>query len=413
MAALNPTDAVGLLKNIYADLGLVTAYPTWAIVQQMWKFDAAEATGDKYIFSIAIQKESAFLYAPTSGSGSGVQTLPAAGAGAIVRAEVEGYGIYLRSQLSFDLAARAARQGKQAFKQAYGALLKNMKESHVYRLEVSLLYGRSGLGIVDSNTSGVLLIKEAEFASGIWGAGLQGSILEAFTGTGASVSQHNTDLVISAVNISDMTVTVTGTNSSVVQNDVLYFKSARTTTGWNECPGLYAILTNNATMFNVDASVYDAWQSQSYDVDGQLSLTAIMKGGALSLAYGLEKAVLLVAPDNFADLASSESALRRYPDSGAKAQRGPRSIEFLMGQVEVEIICHPHIKLGHAMLLPTDQVHRVGSTDVTMSLPGSNEPLSVIVVGQTALELQSMSDQGIFVEIPARACLLTGITPGE
>src|SRR5262249_51215082 len=157
-------------------------------------------------------------------------------------------------------------------------------------------------------------IKTAEFASGIWGAGLQGSVLEAFTGTGSSVSQHNADLTITAVDISEMTVTVSGTSNAVVENDVLYFKSARTTTGYNECPGLYAILTNSGTMFNINAGTYDAWKSQQFAVDGQISLTAIMKGAALSLAYGLEKAVLLVAPENYADLASNEAALRRYMD---------------------------------------------------------------------------------------------------
>lgn len=405
-----PQELIGLFKDIFADVGLVSAIPAWAIVQDRWEFEKSQATGDKYVFAIAAQKEGGFTYAPTSGVGSGVQSLNAVVSGAILRVEVEGYGIYLRSALSYDAASKAAEQGRQAFKQAYGALLKNMKESHQFRLECSLLYGRDGLGKVDTNTSGALVIYESDFADGIWAAGLKDSILEAFTGTGSSVSQHNGDLTISAVNISTRTVTVTGTSAAVVQNDILYFKGSRTTTGYKEAPGLYRILTNTSTLFNVDAAAYDVWKAQSYPVGGQVSLTAIMKGAALCVAYGLEDGILLINPNMFAQLASDEAALVRETNGQTKAKRGPKSITFTMGNVDIEIVSHPMIKRGHAMLLPADQVHRVGSTDITMGLPGTKEPLSVIVSGSTALEIHSMSDQGIYIEVPARACLLTGIT---
>jgi len=280
----------------------------------------------------------------------------------------------------------------------------------MYRLECSLLYGRSGLGVVSSNTAGVLVLTQASFAPGIWGAGLKGSILEAFTATTESATQHNGDLTISAVDITDRSVTVTGTSAAVVANDNLYFKNSRTTTAWNECAGLYAILTNAGTLFDIDAATYDAWQSQYLDVSGQVSLTAIMRLMAKCQAYGLEKAILLIGPERFADLAADEAALRRYTDAGTNAKRGPRGIMYDMGGVSVEIISHPMLKLGHAMLLPSMEVHRIGSTDVTMALPGSNEELSVNVSNSTAIEFRSMSDQAVFMEIPSRAGLLDNLT---
>jgi len=127
-------------------------------------------------------------------------------------------------------------------------------------------------------------------------------------------------------------------------------------------------------------------------------------------AYGLENAILLIAPERFADLASDEAALRRYMDSGDRAKRGPKSVMFSCGSTDVEIVSHPMVKLGHAMLLPVSEVHRIGSTDVTMALPGSDEELSVQVSNLTAIEFRSMSDQGIFMEVPARAGLLDNLT---
>lgn len=410
MASANtPTQLAGDFKNLYKESGLVDAVPLWMIVQDRFPFQEAESTGKFYVFGVTLQKENGFTYAPSSGTGSGVVDLNASVAGYVASAEVEGYAIYLRSRLSYDAAAKASRAGKKAFAQAYGAVLKNMKESHQFRLECSLLYGRDGLGVVEGNTSGALLITEASWAIGIWGSGLKDAILEAFTGVAASVSQHNGNLTIDSIDVSARTVTVTGTNSAVVQNDVLYFKGARTTTGWNECAGLYRILTNTGTLFNIDASTQQLWKANSYAVNGQLSLTAIMQAAAVGMPFGLEKAILLVAPQKFAQLASDEAALRRYVQDTPKAKRGVKGITFMMGQVDVEILPHPLIKQGHAMMLSEPTINRIGATDITFALPGQGQEMTVMVTDQTAIELRSMSDCAIFSELPAQNVLLTGI----
>jgi hypothetical protein len=175
-------------------------------------------------------------------------------------------------------------------------------------------------------------------------------------------------------------------------------------------PGLYRILTNTGTLFNIDASSYELWKSQSYAVSGNLSLTAIMNGAAVGMSFGLEKAVLMCAPEKFAQLASDEAALRRYVQDTPNAKRGVKGISFLLGSVDVEILPHPLVKQGHAIMLPEQAVHRVGSTDVTFSLPGSGDAMQVHVTDSTAIELRSMSDQGVYLDTPAQAVLLTGIT---
>lgn len=410
MAAVNSPDTLpGLFKEVYSKLGLINAVPTWAVCQDKYPFERGEAIGEAYVVAVTLSKEGGFVYAPSTGSNA-VPPSPTPVAANIQHAKIQSFAIYLASQLAYAAAARAASQGKAAFKSAYAAVLSNMKFSHMYRLECSLLYGTSGLAVVSTNTTGALLLTTASFAPGMWAAGLVGSVLEAFTGTAASVSQHNGDLVITNVDVPNKTVTVSGTSSSVVTNDVLYFKSARTTTGWNECFGLFSILVNTGVLFNIDASIYDSWKSQYLPVNGQVSLTQIMRLAAKCQSYGLEGADLLIAPERFADLASDEAALRRYLDDGAKAKRGPKSITFSMGGIDIDIIAHPMIKLGHAFMLPSDEVHRIGSTDVTMSLPGSNEELSVQVSNLTAIEFRSMSDQAIFLEVPAKAGLLDNLT---
>jgi hypothetical protein len=411
MASANtPTQLAGDFKNLYKDSGLINAIPSWMIVQDRFPFQEAEATGQYYVFGVTLQQENGFTYAPSSGSSSGVVTLNASVAGYVGQAQVEGYAIYLRSRLSYDAAAKASRAGKKAFAQAYGAVLKNMKESHQFRLELSLLYGRDGLGVVDTNTSGALVLTAASWATGIWGSGLKDAILEAFTGTGDSVTQHNGDLTISAIDISAKTVTVTGTSAAVVQDDVLYFKGARTATAFKECAGLYRVLTNTSTLFNIDAATQQLWKANSYAVGGQLSLTAIMQAASIGMSFGLKKALLLCAPEKFAQLASDEAALRRYVQDSPNAKRGVKGISFLLGAVEVEICPHPLVKQGHAMMLAEDSINRVGATDITFGMPGSGEKMEVHVTDSTAIEFRSMSDQAIFSEKPAQCVLLTGIS---
>jgi hypothetical protein len=402
MAVTNtPQSLVGDFKNLYEKSGLVEAIPTWALVQERFKFSAAEATGEFYVFGVVLQRENGFSYAPSSGANTLV-TMNAAIAGYVGQAKVEGYAIYLRSRLDYAAAAKA-------FAQAYGAVLKNMKESHQFRLEMSLLYGRDGIGVVDANDSGALTITDASWAAGTW-AGLKDAVLEAFDGVGSTVTQHNGDLTVSAVDIAGKEVTVTGTSAAVVQNDVLYFKGARTTTAYNECAGLYRILTNTGELFNINAGTYQLWQANSYAVGGNLSLTAIMQAASIGMIFGLEKGLLLCSPSKFAQLASDEAALRRYIQDQRETKRGVKGISFLLGSVDVEILPHPLVRDGSAMILNESSIQRIGATDITFGMPGSESKMEVHVTDQTALEMRSMSDQAIFSDMPASCVLMTGIS---
>jgi len=413
MATTNtPTSLAGDFKNLYQESGLVQAIPTWAILQDRFKFEEAQSLGQYFIFGVVLQKENGVTYAPSSSTGSGAVTLNASVAGFVGQAQVEGYAIYMRSRLSYDAAAKASRAGKKAFAQAYGAILKNLKESHQFRLECSLLYGQVGLGVVSANSSGALTLTSASWATGIWAAGLKDAVLEAWTTTAATSTQHDGDLTISAIDIANKKVTVTGTSTAVVANDILYFKGSRTSSTWYETPGLDKIMQNTGTLFNIAGASYDAWISQSYAVGGNLSMSAILQAASVGMSYGLEKGLLLVAPEKFAQLGLDEAALRRYvSDSDAKnTKRGVRGVEFMLGPVSIEVMAHPLVKQGTPLLVAEDYVRRTGATDITFAMPGSEEPMEVHVTDVTALEIRSMSDQAIFVEKPAQCVRLTGVT---
>ena len=76
----------------------------------------------------------------------------------------------------------------------------------------------------------------------------------------------------------------------------------------------------------------------------------------------------------------------------------------------MEVVAHPLVKDGEAFIVPPDSLMRVGSVDLSFGVPGFDEQFFNLVNGYSAVELQCMADQAVFVERPAHCVLLTGIT---
>ena len=68
------------------------------------------------------------------------------------------------------------------------------------------------------------------------------------------------------------------------------------------------------------------------------------------------------------------------------------------------------IKDGDAFIVPLDSVMRLGSVDLSFGVPGMDETFFTLVANTNAVELQCMADQAIFLEKPAHAVYLSGIT---
>lgn len=405
---MTPNNVPGLFKEIYDESGLVNALPMFAILQERIKFREADMTGDKYVVGVKLQYEHGFSYGPSSGA-STLLTLNAAVSGYIGRAQVEGYQIVLRSRIDYASAFKASQKGKKAFAQAYQALMENMKESFAKRQELSLLYGQMGLGKVDSNTSGALVLTAASWAPGIW-SGMKDAILEAFTTQAASATQHNGDLTITSVDIAAKTVTVSGTSAAVVQNDHLYFKGARTTTGFNECAGLDKIMENTGTLFNINAASYELWRANLYNVNGQINITSVLQGVNQAVNFGLmEDCLMLISPVKWAQLNNDEAALVRYPEQKEKGERGVQGIKYKSTNGSIEIIPHAFVKEGEAFIVPLSKVKRIGAADISFAAPGGGE-MVVQVTDVSAWEIRAFSDQAIFIETPAQCVKLYGIT---
>jgi len=404
-----PNTVPGLFKEIYAESGLVNALPDFAILQKRVPFRESEMTGDKYVVGVKLQYEHGFSYGPSSGANT-LLTLNAAVAGYIGRAQVEGYQIVLRSRIDYASAFKASQKGKKAFAQAYQALMENMKESFSKRQELSLLYGQQGLGEVLTNTAGALVLTSASFAPGTF-AGMKDAVLEAWTTQASVAVQHNADLTIASIDVATRTVTVTGTSAAVVPGDHLYFKGARTASGYNECAGVDKILSNTGTLFNINAATYELWRAQTYNVGGAITLSAILQAINSAINFGLmEDVEVLLSPKQWAVLNNNEAALRVYDSSyqPAKAERGNEGIVYHSGNGRIEIMSHPFVKEGEGFIIPMSKLKRIGAADISFAAPGGGD-MVVQVADQSAWEIRAFSDQAPFIETPAQCVKLTGI----
>jgi hypothetical protein len=402
MATTNTTTTLAArLKNVYAD-GITSIIPNSAELMRRLKFRKELELGKKAVFDVQLSHEHGFTV------GQGELNLNPAVAQTNANAEVDGYQIILRSRVSYDLIARA-KTSKAAFARFNDSKFVPMVESFQKRQEIYALYGRDGVGIVESNTSGALVIKVGSWAPSLW-LGTEGVVLEAWTSKAASATQHNTDLVVSSVDTSSRTVTVTGTSAAVVANDVLYYKGDRTSTAHNAPVGLIAIARNTGTLYNISAASYALWSSNAYDAGTSgLTLAKILGAAAKSADKGCdEKLTCLVPVSAFQGLVADQATLRKYDASynKSKMENGAESISFYGATGQIEVVPHMYMKQGEAVLFPERYTYLIGSSEMVNQV-GPGGDIVFDLESTSSKEMRMFAEWTVFCERPGWITLIT------
>jgi hypothetical protein len=410
----------GLFKTVYADK-LIDLIPDYAILQKRIDFVSAEKeTGAYYAQPVVLSAESGFTYNGSAGSTN--SSLLDAVAGQMKEAQVYGSELILRSRLNYMALSRAASAGARAFKRASSFKVEDMNNSMRKRLEIAMLYGQSGIGTLNAtatdtgSSTATLVISEATWAGGIW-AGSEGCKLDLMDSTIAN-KLNTADIVVTAVDSDTRTLTVTCDNtvSGYVSGSILFFKGAATAGGtpaYSEMAGLSAIIGNSGTLFNISAATYSLWKGTTVSSVGQISFAKIQDAIGRAANKGLmEKVLVLVSPKAWSVLNADQAALRMFDSSfsAKKAENGAESLMFHGVTGPMEVVAHPLVKDGDAFIVPPDSLMRVGSLDLSFGVPGFDEQFFTLVVGSNAVELQCLADQAIFLEKPAHAVKMTGIT---
>jgi len=407
MAQYNTASTINSwVKEIYAD-NIQSLIPDGVRLVKMIKFSQGEKElGDNYIQPVTLTHEFGFSV------GSGAFTLNDHISAVYGEAQVSGKNLLLRTAVSYDTMSKASNS-KKAFMKWSEQIIGNMTSSFTKRLEILHFYGGTGIGAVsavsDSAGTNTLTISTASWASGIW-AGSEGMQLDAYTST--TKQNTNAALAVSAVSLSGRTVTVTGNSTDTAAIDVgsvLYFKGNYGA----EMNGIDRIVTNAGSLYNIDAASYALWAGNSYAAAGKLTFKKIQHAISLAVNKGLdEKVTVFLSPATFADLNTDLTALQRV-DSNYKKSKGELGVEsicFYGVNGECEIIPSIYVKEGEAFCVPLSKFKRLGSTDVTMRMPGQQEDQFVLQLPSNAgYEMRLFCDINLFCERPAHAVKITGV----
>ena len=416
----DPSALDGLFKEVYGD-DVISLVPESAkLVKSIPFVSADKELGNKYHQPVVLSNEHGITYAAAD---AGAFSLNNSVALTMKDAQVQGSQMVLRSSMSYDAAARASNS-KKAFVKGTELLVENMLETMTKRLELQMLYGASdgGLGNCDASansdsTTTVITHTAASWAAGIW-AGSENAELDLYDGS--SKKNTNAALVISAVNLDDKKITVTGNATDIAAIDTFIAADGDDSAYliWRgaygaEMSGIDKIITNSGSLFGINAGTYNLWKGNSYAVGAALAIGKVLAGVSRAVERGLDEDIALyLNPVVFKDLNDDLAALRRF-DSSFKEEgvAGSKSIKYYGQNGVIDIQPHNCVKQSEAFSLPLKKARRIGAVDITFKRPGGGgDQMFRELSDKAGFELRAYTDQSVFIETPARCVKFTGIT---
>jgi hypothetical protein len=408
------TTLTGLFKDVYEDK-IVNLVPESSVLQKRVKFVENDKREGRLLHQPVL------LALPTGMTfGVGSIALNSPVASTMGDAQIAGAGMTLADRITYDVAAKAASGGVRAFVEATELIVDALTQSMSKFIEVELLWGSSAHGTLGettvhtgAGTVASLTIDIAEWSAGIW-SGMENINIDAYN-AGVLVNT-NAALVVTAVSVSTRVITVSGNST-----DITAINTANGTplqlfpylAYGQEMQGYFNILSNTATLFNINAATFALWQSNVYDVlSTALNFGKVQSGISQATARGLmEDVTVFVNPRTYSNLITSQAGARRYDSSYKKSEleNGTESLCFYGPNGKIEIVGHIFMKEGYAFALPLKRCQRTGATDLTFTLPGMPGEFFLQLPGFTAYELRCYTLQAAFLNSPAKAVLFKNI----
>lgn len=406
MSANNLQTLDGLFKTVYSQDGIENLIPEGLKVLPRIDFSEADSLGRNFVQPVILGQEHGVTFGAT---GDDALQLNDAIPGQVKPAEVAGTQMILRSQIGYKSVSSAVKS-KGAFESATKFLVANMLRSMTKKLEIMILYGQVGYGVVKTApTTTTITIEDGEWAPGIW-AGSEKMPIEVRDATGATVRGT---AKISKVNFETKTLTIDTAISGMVATDVIHHGGAYS----KEFAGIHKILTNTGTIFGINSGDYSLFKGNVYDNGAKaLSFTKLQKAVVSAVAKGLDDEVMvLVSAAAWADLMNDQAAVRMEDSSYSenKARLGSKSIEFFGQSGKMEVVPSIYVKEAYAYILYLKDFSRIGSSDLTFQPPGRNKgDVFFDMPNHSAYELRMFSDQALFTCSPAKNVLIKNIANG-
>jgi len=362
--------------------------------------------GLEYHQPVTLRLEHGVTYGGTEGEAF---ELNVAVPGATKDARVKGCEMVLRGRVSMAAISRSVSD-KASFGSATKHVIKNIMISSFKKQEAMLFYGQKGLGVVDADVTAVdtFVITDASFAAGIYagGEGMKLTIKQGVTGT-----DREAEVQIKKVDIKNKTIQLE-TPVTLIAGDVIYEFGAY----GKECLGLEAMLDGTVgSPFGIASADYSLWEGNKHSIGGAgLSFKEISFAIADAVSKGLEgKLDAFVSPVTWADLLDEQTAnIKDSAFSTKKYENGSESIVFHSQNGVIEVHSSTYVKEGLAFILDLKSFTRVGSTELSMSRPGSSEEYVIKLENANGIEFRSYCDTALFCDAIGHNIIIEGIING-
>ncbi len=419
--------AYDLLKRVYADKVEDLVPETDRFAKDIPFIAADKQPGQDYWQPVSLTREGG----ATFWNDGSAKTLNMPLATRELSASIRGSELAVRSILSYKFIHSALKQldgsraGARAFVNATKDRFEKLTKGASYFRECMLLYGGGStpaaggnLGVV-LNTTGsatttlVVQMDPKDWATAIW-SGSEELEFDIFStgGTKRNSAGTTSDTVYKLTGTDPTNYRVTFTShatnvSAVVATDTIHFAGARTQ---DPLGAIAAASTQSGSLWGISTTTYGLWKPTVIDAGGALTFTHLAEAGAQVASTGFYgDYTLYVNPATFADICNDQTALVSHTTrSSGSVTIGFDDVKFKNQAGTVRLAVHPYIKRGIALGLPDDYCMRVGSTDLTHTIPGYGKMFRELE-GAAGVEMRLYTDQAFFCKNPKYMLMFTNI----
>lgn len=398
-----------LTKEVYAD-SLENLIPDTARLQKDIKYKSSAKEGKVYVQPMQVTRPAGWTL-NTEGTAF---TLNEAVPTQSRDARVNGSSFVLEDLISYDAAARAVK-GKAAFVDGTSWMLENMAETASFILESQLLHGQDNVGIVDARTDDSGTTQTFSFTA----ATFMPAFLSGLEGTYVEFYDDETPLTpttaqITAVDIENLAVTFEGVEAELdavagATNPQMYLRNTYD-------HGMIGLMkqAGNLTedLFGIDPTEFSLLAGNEFTAGGTLTFATLMRAVSKPTNRGLrEDVTAYVSTNSWTDAMNDLSALRRFSDkAGGKIEQGGDELMFHSQNGMIRIVPHLLMKPSEALVIPTKKCIRLGASEPTFRLPGTDVGRYWDRIdGHAGYGTRCYWNQAVLLVTPNKACKISGI----
>jgi hypothetical protein len=424
--AADSANTGALLKQVYGDLADPLA-PEDSFARDV-KFMTGKKIGREYYWPVRLGLELGVSFSLTHNAyalGEAVDAI-------YQDATVSGAEMTVRSQISYgqmSTLSESKGDSAKAYDQGVAIKILGMTQGHELFREMQLWYGPgsaatpvSNIGVVASTGAEIgtsntcyLTITRESFIPGFW-QNFQNGLIDLYAPAATVPLNPTAAMQVLGVDVQKcrLLVSFSGTDQAAIISaaaagaDIEFHGAVA-----NSMLGVEPIALTSGSLFGISNATYPQWQVINFAVNGVLTFDNVT--GALSIAAdnGLKRGgKLYLCNRTWTDLLNDEVALRRYfgDEMGGKASPGFKELEFITACGVITIKPYSYMKQGNAAFIPQDVWHRVGSSDITATLPGNPDEFFFLQLpSNNGAELRTYSDQALIADYFYTSIWFTGI----